>query len=435
MMGIDVMDKPILSVTNAKLEGQVNESSIISFVVMPTLLHLLNTHFTTSPTHASPTPLQFTNMETFKSGLRTWLNSDPVTWKGSDFLEGSGYFLPEVDGARYGGYFELVQPTKTKPIIDEKSLHLIKEIPPLHLIKQGIDFFNTNQTDKSFMYIVRFGYVAKEVLNLLAKLHDAMDFAVNLLEMLKWLNEDPGGSDGTFTKRLRQRLLGQDDLMQYKFSSPYGILTSARSALFFRGEAWIDDSATDAIMEPFQKKYGHRGTYFFLPTQALNTWIQFNRVKPTGHLPFPLNSYQSTVLTMADEARKALEAKQNKDVKVFAVTDLQGHWGALCVDFMKEEILFGHSLDRGMQPDRPPPAVQVLGKWLDCCGVSVNGWYRGRLDVAQQGPGSGSCGINALNAIERYLDPRVEFWAGKRSRYHRVRLLRLLTGPAEVCST
>jgi len=363
---------------------------------------------------------------------------------GRDFLEAGSTFLSEIQGARFGGYKERdeFKPGEASPIIDEDNIHLIKGIPPLHFIQQGIKYFSTNKTDKEYMNISRFGYVKKGALDLLMKMHNATDFAKNLLDMLEWLNETSGGSkdfdedsadsDDAFTRQLRQRLLGQFNLMQYKFTSFYGVKTSVSSILFFRREAWIDDSAIDAIVETFQMKYGHRGTYFFIPTQTLHAWVRNERF--SGPLAFPWDSYQSTVLAMVGEGKRAREAKQDKEVKVFAVTDMEGHWGALCVDFTKERILFGHSLDKGALPETVPTCVKALKIWLACCGVPTNGWDFDRLDVPQQA-GGGSCGINALNAIERYFDPRVEYWTSKRSRYHRVRYLRLLTELAEVCST
>jgi len=137
---------------------------------------------------------------------------------------------------------------------------------------------------------------------------------------------------------------------------------------------------------------------------------------------------------MADEGKKAREANQDKEVKVFAVADLGCHWGALCVDFTNKTTHFGHSMDHGAR-NMGATAVTIVKDWFEACGTPCDGWDYERLHVGQQGHESGSCGISALNAIECLLDPRTEGWEKGRSRHHRMRYLRLLTEPAEVCST
>lgn len=282
------------------------------------------------------------------------------------------------------------------------------------------------------MYIVHFGYVTKGALVPLSKLCDIVDFAEDLQDMLAWLDECSNGFDGAFTRSLRQRLWDQARILDYKFTSSYGVKISLKSAVLLSHEKWIDDSVIDAIVKTILRKYGHRGTYLFVPTQTLNEWIR--SIKDFDGSLIPWNSHQSTVLAMADEGKRAREANEDKEVKVFAVADLGGHWGALCADFTEEKILSGHSLDKGILSERTV-ALFALKTWLRFCGSPVDDWQIERLDVPQQDSGSGSCGINACNAIERHFDPTVERWTGERSRHHRIRFLRLLTESAEVRST
>jgi hypothetical protein len=350
-----------------------------------------------------------------------------------DFLNARNRLPTKIEDTRFGGFLEQVTPTQSKPIINKDSIQSIKTIPPLHLIHQAMRLFDQGKDERKdwFVYIVRFGYVMKEALMPLALLYDAVNFAEDLQEFLQWLNEGPDDGFGAFTRSLRQKLLDQVNIMSYTFTSSYGVKISLKSLMFFRGEAWVDDCGIDAIMETFQKQYGHRGTYLYVPTQTFDQWTR--NVRSLDDPAFPWNLYQSTILAMTDEGKKARDANENKDIKAFAVTNLGGHWGALCVDFTAKKLLFGHSRDMCQFPKRLD-ALAALKKWLACCGTHVGNWSQERLDVPQQDDASGSCGINAVNAIERHFDPTVERWTGDRSKYHRTRFLQLLTESTEVCS-
>ncbi|KAK3821046.1 MAG: hypothetical protein J3Q66DRAFT_326082 [Benniella sp.] len=197
-------------------------------------------------------------------------------------------------------------------------------------------------------------------------------------------------------------------------NSNYDVRISLRSIVFFRNEEWIDDSAIDAIMETFSKKYDHWGTYFFVPTQILNQYMRGNKSNPS-------TEYRNTILAMASKGKEA----PSTNVMAFAAAHWDSHWGVLCADFAKQVILFGHSTDKGVFPKRTHE-LQAFKTWLHSCGVEVKSWAEERLNVAQQGDGSGSCGIVALNAIERRFDPAVELWTSESSKFHRLRYLRFL---------
>jgi hypothetical protein len=124
-------------------------------------------------------------------------------------------------------------------------------------------------------------------------------------------------------------------------------------------------------------------------------------------------------------AREGRDTTKREPIKAFAVANMGGHWGAVCVDFVGKRILFGHSLDHGDLPSRDTSEFRAAAYWLNECGVPTERWTYERFNVAQQN-GSGSCGINAANAIERSLEPSVELWTGERSRFHRMRFLKLL---------
>lgn len=356
-------------------------------------------------------------------------NRDHRTWTATDFLNAR---LPsKLEGARSGRIHEEAAATATKPIVTEDTVQSIEVIPPIHLIRHAMQLFEDDKKKDWFAQITRFGYVTKGALVPLVALHDAVDFAVDLRGFLDWLNLDSDDSDGLFTRSLRQRILDQEGIMDYKFVSSYGIETSVKSVMSFRGEAWIDVNGIGKVMETLKKKFGHRGTYLFVPTQIFTEWTRYCK-NPDGS-PTPWNMYQSTVLAMENEAEKARSANEKKDIRAFSIVDLEGHWGAFSVDFAAKKILFGHSLDGGRFPESSG-ALHVLKRWLLSCGIVFRHWTHDRLDVPQNA-GTGSCGINALNAIEREFDPMVERWKGEKDRYHRIRLLRLLTESAEVRST
>ncbi|KAI8356561.1 hypothetical protein B0O80DRAFT_447746 [Mortierella sp. GBAus27b] len=295
----------------------------------------------------------------------------------------------------------------------------------------AIDTLNLIDDDGWYPFITRFGFVTYDALVQLSKMHHMVEFAENLQYMLDWLDEESNDVDGAFTRSLRGKLLEQPGIMNHMFTSSNSVGISARSVLYFGGERWIDDSAIDAILGDFQMRYGHKGTYFFVPTQAFEQWkIGFRRQTDPV---IPWDQYKSTVLAMRTEGRQTGATRMDKEVKAFGVTNMDGHWGAFCVDFTKKIIFFGHSLDRGERPR--PDDLGVVKQWLCRNGIRINSWTCERLHVAQQAPGSGSCGINAINAIERCLGSNIELWTGERSRFHRLRLLQLLIeGEPEVSS-
>ncbi|KAF9344064.1 hypothetical protein BGX34_006032, partial [Mortierella sp. NVP85] len=349
------------------------------------------------------------------------------SWTGAELL--AAKFPLVVATARYSRHLEdATTATPGVPIVDKTNLHSIDRIPPVHLVKQARDKFNSLQTTEGYVQIAKVGCVTHEVLVLWIRVHNFMDFAEHLRGMLEWLGDNNNGNgndkdanmNGAFVDSLRQKLLSQVDIIKHRFTSPCGSISiSSKSVLDFSGERWIDDEAVDGILTIFQQMYAHRGRYLFIPTQMFSLWLRSWRSTSTQEPSLcPWDWSLNSVQEMMEEA------KEKVDVKAFAVTDLEDHWGSVCVDFVEKRILFGHSTDRGLIKNHA--VFDVTRNWLENCGVPTKEWSVARLNVAQQLGGSGSCGINAVNAIERCIKPSVEIWTRERSRHHRLRYLRLL---------
>lgn len=337
--------------------------------------------------------------------------------------------MPEIMDAQFQGIYQQTTATM-KPIRKEDVIESISTIPPIHTILEAKLRLRQN-SDKNdwFALIVGYGYVAKDALTPLLTLHKMVYFVAEFRRFLRWLNQDSDDADGPFTRRLSRLILDQPGIMCYSFTSSYGVKTSLDSLMFLGGTEWIDDSVVDGVMETFMKKYGHQGTYLHVPTQILAAWA--SDTGDTEEPSIPWNFEAPTALDMVLEGRIARRANETKEVKAFAVLYLGGYWGAVCVDFVAEKLLIGDSLDNG-HFSAHSDVLSLLKKWLQNCGIVVNDWNHDSLDVPYQDAASGSCGITALNTIERQYDPTVERWTSKRSRYHRIRLLRLLTEPIEV---
>ncbi|KAF9404228.1 hypothetical protein BGZ76_007044, partial [Entomortierella beljakovae] len=171
-------------------------------------------------------------------------------------------------------------------------------------------------------------------------------------------------------------------------------------------ENYIDDEIVRATIDLFSEHYGVGNRYIFIPPHVLELW--------KGHKGKVLPSWN-----MEHVKGGAVE-------KAFGVIHMYNHWGAIQVDFLNKAILFGDSLSVTSLPKEYIDAVRM---WLKNVGVDLENWSKdiGVFRVAQQPPGSGSCAVNALNAIEHCVNNAVECWTHERSAYHRARILKLIT--------
>ena len=159
----------------------------------------------------------------------------------------------------------------------------------------------------------------------------------------------------------------------------------------------------------FSEFYGEEDRYLFVSPIRLTLWT--HNISSSWHW-------------------KKDQIKAGLVEKVVMVVYMSSHWGVIEVDFTRCKISFGDSLSRAV----PYESVNAVREWISRCGVDVEQWDRGvsKLWVSQQPPGSGSCAVNALNAVETCVNPAVERWTHARSAHHRMRLLQLVTGYTKV---
>src|SRR5215469_8460920 len=113
-----------------------------------------------------------------------------------------------------------------------------------------------------------------------------------------------------------------------------------------------------------------------------------------------------------------------KFTKKLDIIQMTNHWGVIEIDFTNHTFNFGDSLN--LTP--PRNTLTVLRQWLLSVGEKTEMQTNfSRLDVPFQGPGSGSCGVIAVNTIERAVNPAIPKWTNETSAYHRIRYLKLLT--------
>ncbi|KAG0195772.1 hypothetical protein BGX28_000644, partial [Mortierella sp. GBA30] len=171
-------------------------------------------------------------------------------------------------------------------------------------------------------------------------------------EMLTWIDEQFLESDREFVEWLRDHLLDTPGIMRLEFPSPSSLALAVKSLFFLMQESYLDD-------------------------EILRDW-NTNQVK-SGQIE-----------------------------TAFAVVHMPGHWGALEVDFVKQKISFGDSLSWPVSRD----AVEAIREWLRHSGVDMHQWdyHVERFVVPRQPAGSGSCAVNALNAIEKSVNPATKIW-------------------------
>ncbi|ORY90323.1 hypothetical protein BCR41DRAFT_376103 [Lobosporangium transversale] len=200
--------------------------------------------------------------------------------------------------------------------------------------------------------------------------------------------------------------------MAYCFRPLPDIHLSVRSTLFLANECYIDDDLIRSVLEIFRVVYKDvkGGPYMFIPPLYLPIWRDAD------------NSEEECYTWLGEELK-------NRPSKAFAVVQMSEHWGVLVVDFVQKSISFGDSLKKFI----PVEILNGIQRWMTRNGINFQAEKWGKrvqynLNVPRQPLGSGSCGIIALNTIERILNPKVERWSHERSCYHRTRLLRLVTG-------
>ncbi|KAG0314759.1 hypothetical protein BGZ99_007862 [Dissophora globulifera] len=250
-----------------------------------------------------------------------------------------------------------------------------------------------------------------KAIRFLQSVYDTQSFIATLREALKW-NEVIQLHDPVFASWFTHTLFEVPGVMQRTFKvTDNGVPLHVSNALRLMEEKYVDDEVVRIIMEVFTDHYGKDGHYLFIPYLTMVLWND----EPQSR----------------QWERSRIESKRVQ--KAFAIVGMNAHWGALEIDFNSRKLLFGDSLNKTI----PDDAKRGVWKWLRHVGVDTTKWDRsvGKLFVPRQPPQSGSCAINAANAIERSVNSTVELWRHDRSAYHRVRFLKLITGYSKVSTS
>lgn len=254
------------------------------------------------------------------------------------------------------------------------------------------------------VHIADVGYFSAAAARLLPGAAQTKTFVENAKEILHWIDNE---SDSEFADWFRDMLLDTPGIMAKTFKPSSGVALNMNSVFFLMKENWIDDETIRTIMELFSETYGKTGRYLFIPPLQLSMWEDNN---------------------FYDWGQEQVKGGQVE--KVFAVVHMPGHWGALQIDFLQQNVSFGDSLSWPV----PNDTIKAVHEWMRRCGVDVDKWDSQvhELAVPQQPAGSGSCAVNALNAIEKVVCASCQSWTHQKSAHHRLRLLKLVTGFTKV---
>lgn len=79
------------------------------------------------------------------------------------------------------------------------------------------------------------------------------------------------------------------------------------------------------------------------------------------------------------------------------------HWAAVAIDVDRRTIFEGDSLDFP-----PMPLLrEKIAALFSLTDVPDYAWFERKLPISRQPPGSGDCGLYAMNAIEHFLDSSI----------------------------
>lgn len=324
--------------------------------------------------------------------------------------------------------YSLPTAMKGQPIIKLADIPKLKYMPPESTIEEARAMLSKANEEHLQdgpcssrsptpwgVLISNFGFIKPNILLMLPRVYQAKEFTRNLLSLLGWINDVVSELDDLFSMWLEDILLKKPGIMHYKFPSTPTSDISVRSLCFLCGENFVDDDSVRAIMAMMAECYGADKENLFIPPLVLEGWRR---------------SMQSSSAAYGDWEWEIEIMRSGRVQKVFAIVYMRQHWGAFYVNLTKKTIDFGDSLAKRA----PEDAVKALIRWLEVVGHNASKWSSicGNFNVPRQPAASGSCAINAANTIERVFNTEVERWTHKRSAYHRVRYMRLLTGFYEV---
>jgi hypothetical protein len=315
------------------------------------------------------------------------------------------------------------EPVEGVSIVNAHDIHIpsLRAITDAEkMIQDAHSHPDNNKADlsKGCVLFPGLGQVSYPTILALRRRHNIVRSAQNIQAMLDWLT-------GVTTHdkawdAFRAELLDSPGILGRKYSPHWTVSIHMDHLFTLVKEQWLTGDVIDSVMGMFKVQYNHINQGFiFIPTHIPTLWAQGDE----------LDWEKELVEGLIERAKENLEAK------AFTVIYFGQHWGPLCIDFTRTTICFGDSLDDGQNSRLGNDRHDHIKRWLSSCGVNVGRWSTAvqRLDVPQQPRGaSGSCGVIALNTIERQIDPLVERWTHKMSAAHRLRYLALLTRPYEI---
>jgi hypothetical protein len=255
------------------------------------------------------------------------------------------------------------------------------------------------------IHVVGIGKFSAQAVRLLRGVLQTRAFVNDAKELLAWIDKEPSKTD--FVDWFHTLLLDTPGILAHRFQSTPGVPLHIKSIFSIRDENYIDDEVVRSALEVFSLSYEGEGRYLFVSPIQQTMW----ELNKSWH--WKKEQIQAGVVE-----------------KAFFAVFMKCHWGVLEVDFLSRKISFGDSLSWPV----PNDTVKLAKEWIRHCGVDLQQWDRviGKFDVPQQPAGSGSCAVNALNAIETSINPAIERWTHSRSAHHRLRLLELVSGYKKV---
>ncbi|KAF9151639.1 hypothetical protein BGX20_005370, partial [Mortierella sp. AD010] len=243
------------------------------------------------------------------------------------------------------------------------------------------------------------------------------EFVGELKGLLDWLRVcDKEGHDPVFTSWLIHLLENTPGIMHYQFETSLGrdVLGTVTGLNVLAKENWIDDYSICRVAEYFQYRYQDHDTQqpIVIPFYHLVHWRCHLEIQGNLSDGYPCDWEKGTFI-------------DGQNSKVFAVVQMGDHWGAACIDFKERRVYFGDSMKRTF----PSDARKAIARWLVHIGMDLTKWDPCvHLFHVPRQVNSGSCGVIALNTIERVLNGKLSIWTNGHAACHRLRLMQLMTG-------
>jgi Ulp1 family protease len=209
--------------------------------------------------------------------------------------------------------------------------------------------------------------------------------------------------------------------MHYQFKTAFGndVQATVSGLSVLAKENWLNDFTICRVTEYFQYRYQDQDTQqpITIPFYHLQHWRSHLETPEYLSVGFPCDWQKGTFI----------DGQSNK---IFAVVEMSNHWGAVCVDFKERRVHFGDSMKRTF----PSDVRKAIARWLVHLGMDLTKWDSSvHLFHVPRQINSGSCGVVALNTIERTLNGKLSIWTNNHAACHRLRLMQLMTGYSTVC--